>query len=87
MSEECDETPDEPVTVRVEPQVLGRAVEALIALSDDLEAELRARYPEEVLKYPSEARRYRRDMQAVQDGRRSIQELNRTPGFCWAGDD
>ncbi|WP_306127918.1 hypothetical protein [Roseovarius sp. MMSF_3350] len=87
MVEKSETEKYEPVTVGVETQILGRAVEALIALSDDLEAELRARYPEEVLKYASEARRYRRDMQAVQDGRRSIQELNRIPGFCWVGDD
>lgn len=87
MADKSEAEKYEPVTVGVEPQVLGRAVEALIALSDDLEAELKARFPEEVMKYPSEARRYRRDMQAVQDGRRSIQELNRIPGFCWAGGD
>ena len=78
----------EPVRVGVEPMVLGRAIEALIACAEDLEAELRSRYPTETVEqYPSEARRFERDMQSVNDARASIRELNATTGFCWAGDD
>ena len=88
MGKGIDRGVDEPVTVKVELQILGRAVEALIACSDDLEAELRGRYPDDtVSRYPSEARRFARDMAAVKDARASILELNRIPGFCWAGDD
>ncbi|MEL6239432.1 MAG: hypothetical protein AAFQ90_12690 [Pseudomonadota bacterium] len=76
------------MTHQVEGDVLGRAIEALIACADDLEAELRARYPEETTRqYPSEARRFERDMEAVRAARNSVREINRVPGFNWAGDD
>ena len=87
MTDRKDRGADEPLRIMVDPMAIGRAIEALIACSDDLGAELRARYPDEARKYPSEVRRKHRDMQSVRDARASISELNRTPGFTWAGDD
>ena len=41
-------------------------------LADDLEAELNERYPQNVRAYPSEQRRYERDMVNVYEARRAL---------------
>ena len=41
-------------------------------LADDLEAELNGHYPPEVRAYPSEQRRYERDMVNVYEARRAL---------------
>jgi len=42
-------------------------------LADDLEAELNGHYPPEVRAYPSEQRRYERDMANVYEARRALE--------------
>ena len=42
-------------------------------LADDLEAELNSHYPPEVRAYPSEQRRYERDMANVYEARRALE--------------
>lgn len=49
---------------------LGTLVEAL---ADDLECELNGHYPPEVRAYPSEQRRYERDMANVYEARRALE--------------
>jgi len=49
-------------------------VDALVKdLADDLEAELNGHYPPEVRAYPSEQRRYERDMANVYEARRALE--------------
>ena len=42
-------------------------------LADDLEAELNGHYPPEIRAYPSEQRRYERDMANVYEARRALE--------------
>jgi len=42
-------------------------------LADDLEAEIKGRNPAETLQYPSEQRRYERDMVNVYEARRALE--------------
>ena len=42
-------------------------------LADDLEAEIKGRNPAETLQYPSEQRRYERDMATVYKARRALE--------------
>ena len=77
---------DNPVSLRTEPRgcpiqpdcCADRArLRALVTeLADDLEAEINARYPEAWREYPSEQRRYERDMEPV---RRARATTSRSP--------
>lgn len=67
---------DNRVLSRHEIIVLLTEIEQLRALvndlADDLEAELNGHYPPEIRAYPSEQRRYERDMANVYEARREL---------------
>lgn len=58
-----------PVYYPVPAHLIPRVAAALRNCADDLEAELRGRYGASIDKYPSEARRFERDMASVAEAR------------------
>jgi len=66
----------DPVTVTIERDVLYEIKTALSECAEDLDAELRERYPESSLKYPGEKRRFARDRQPVLNARFCLVKLN-----------
>lgn len=78
-----NEREDTPVMAAIKREAVERAIAALNECADDLEAELRARYPEETIEaYPSERRRFERDMRSVLNARLAINGL-RSHGMGW----
>lgn len=72
-----NETEDIPVRVWVPRDAVERARTALIECAQDLEVELRARYPEETIEAcPSMNRRFERDMAPVRAALRAAWELD-----------
>lgn len=61
-----NEAEESPVKVSIPRDAVERAIAALVECAQDLEAELHARYPKESIEaYPTERRRFERDMGAV----------------------
>lgn len=66
---------DAPVSISVELELFRKIVSVLRECSEDLEAELRNRYPAEAMKYPGEQRRFERDMGPVEAARGCLATL------------
>lgn len=58
-----------PITLNAAADEIARLRAALRECADDLASEIAARYPAEVLRYPSEQRRHDRDMEPVRRAR------------------
>ena len=57
--------PDLPPLYAADNPAIVALVESLTECADDLEGELKARYPDALLTYPGERRKYDRDMAPV----------------------
>lgn len=70
-------------TVEIDLELALEIQRTLRVLCEDLDAELRARYPDDTLaRYPSEARRYRRDRVPVVNALYCLDQLKQQPGLA-----
>ncbi len=69
------------VAIQIDLELLQKVAKTLCECAEDLDAELRVRYPETTMHYPSEKRRRDRDMEPVVMARFYLSELGRLPGM------